>query len=174
MSQASPLIAEEVRVDGLDERVRIVRDRWGIPHVTAQTEADAWFGLGYACAHDRLWQMESDRRRAVGRWAEVVGEAALSADRLARRLQLRPSSQADVDAMSRETRGAFDAYAAGVNARIGEGRLPPEFALTGARPEPWEPWHSVAVSRSNTSFLGRCQRRAPRGRLPRWPGVRRS
>ena len=57
--------------------VVIARDAYGIPHVTAETAADAWLGMGYACARDRMFQMDYDRRRASGRWAEIAGPAAV-------------------------------------------------------------------------------------------------
>jgi len=66
--------------------IHIYRDAHGVAHIRAQNEHDAWFGQGFAAAQDRLWQMEYDRRRAVGRWAEAAGETALAADLLARRL----------------------------------------------------------------------------------------
>lgn len=126
--------------------------------MSATGAGDAWFGLGYACAADRLWQMEWDRRRAIGRTAEVVGPAGVAADLLARRLQLEASARRDVDAMSPATRAAFEAYAAGVNACVEKLRpLPPEFGLTGLSPEPWEPWHSVAAFKIRHVFMGTWQ-----------------
>ena len=53
----------------------ISRDGYGVPHVRAETAADAWAGMGYACAQDRLFQLDYDRRRACGRWAEIAGFA---------------------------------------------------------------------------------------------------
>lgn len=132
-------------VSGLVDPVRIEWDRHGIPRVTARTEHDVWFGLGYAAATDRLWQLEYDRRRACGRWAEVVGRAALPADRLARRLDLASVARADVAAMDPVTADSFAAYAAGVNTGVAHGRLPPEYSAAGIEWEPWQPWHSVAA-----------------------------
>ena len=103
-------------VRGLQAPVTIRRDAHGVAHIRAENEHDAWFGQGFAAAQDRLWQMEFDRRRAVGRWAEAAGTGALAGDRLARRLQLGPAAKADVAAMSEATRAMFEAYAAGVNA----------------------------------------------------------
>jgi penicillin amidase len=98
--------------------------------------------MGYACAQDRLFQMDYDRRRATGRWAEIAGLSALGADVLARRLGLAGAAQRDVAAMSPALRAAFDAYSGGVNRAITEGAAP----LPGRYPaEPWQPWHSVAA-----------------------------
>src|ERR1700749_3186151 len=93
----------------------ISRDGYGVPHVRAESAAGAWAGMGYACAQDRLFQMDYDRRRACGRWAEVAGFAALSGDVLARRLGLAAAAQRDLAAMSAPLRAALEAYAEGVN-----------------------------------------------------------
>jgi len=68
----------ELTCAGLIGEVTIRRDRWGVAHIAAGNEMDAWFGQGFAAAHDRLWQMEYDRRRAMGRWAEAAGTAGLA------------------------------------------------------------------------------------------------
>jgi len=52
----------------------ITRDGHGVPHVQGETAADAWAGMGYACAQDRLFQLDYDRRRACGRWAHERGD----------------------------------------------------------------------------------------------------
>ena len=110
---AQPQLDGVTRVDGLDAPVTVRRDGFGIAHIRAENEHDAWFGMGYAAAQDRLWQMDYDRRRATGRWAEVAGGAAVAEDILARRLQLAEAAQVDVASMSASTRGMFEAYAAG-------------------------------------------------------------
>lgn len=153
-------------VAGPEAPITIRRDAYGIPHIQAAAEGDAWFGMGYAAAQDRLWQMEYDRRRAVGRWAEVVGSAALAADRLARRLQLGAAAHADIAAMTPPTRAMFDAYASGVNAFLAAGRpLPLEYSLTGLTPEPWEPWHSVASFKIRHVLMGTWQLKLAQAQL---------
>ncbi len=153
---AQPQLDGVTRVDGLDAPVTVRRDGFGIAHIRAENEHDAWFGMGYAAAQDRLWQMDYDRRRATGRWAEVAGGAAVAEDILARRLQLAEAAQVDVASMSASTRGMFEAYAAGVNAYLASGQpLPVEFALTETEPEPWEPWHSVAAFKIRHVYMGK-------------------
>jgi penicillin G amidase len=148
----------DIMVDGLQELVMIRRDGYGIPHVQARDERDAWFGMGFAAAEDRLWQMEYDRRRAVGRWSEVVGPSGLTADVLARRLRLEEAAKRDVAAMTPQTRDAFAAYAAGVNAFLASGRnLPPEYGLARIDPETWEPWQSVASFKIRHVLMGAWQ-----------------
>lgn len=144
--------------------VVVRRDEYGIPHVSAGDEPSAWFGLGYAAAEDRLWQMEYDRRRACGRWAEAAGQVALPADRLARRLDLRRAATRDVTAMDEATRERFEGYAAGVNARAAEA-LPPEYEVTGLPWEPWRPWHSVAAFKIRHVLMGVWQYKLARATL---------
>src|ERR1019366_5821928 len=58
--------------------VEIIRDRSGIPHIHARATPDLFFGLGFAMAQDRLWQMDRLRRRALGRQAGGLGSADLA------------------------------------------------------------------------------------------------
>ena len=146
---------ETITVAGIHGPVTVLRDVWGIAHVEATCEADAWFGQGFVAAEDRLWQMEFDRRSALGTWAEVAGPSAVGADVLARRLDLRRAAANDVAEMSGGTLAMFEAYARGVNAFLASGRpLPPEYALTGTTPAPWEAWHSVAAFRIRHVHMG--------------------
>src|SRR5438876_2463192 len=71
-----PQLDGELRVKGLNGPVEIVRDRWGIPHISAHDALDAFFGQGFCHAQDRLWQMELTRRVTSGRLAEVLGPDA--------------------------------------------------------------------------------------------------
>jgi penicillin amidase len=133
---------------------RVVRDGYGVPHVRGETEAAAWFGMGYACAQDRMFQMDYDRRRACGRWAEIAGADAVAGDVLARRLRLAAAAEADVAAMSPQLRAAFEAYADGVNAAVADGALPRpgQYAV-----EPWQPWHSIAAFKVRHVLMGQWQ-----------------
>src|SRR3984957_11983043 len=133
---------------------QITRDGHGVPHVRGETPADAWAGMGYACAQDRLFQLDYDRRRACGQWAEIAGAGAVGGDVLARRLGLAAAAQRDVAAMSGPTRAAFEAYADGVNAAIADGAMP----LPGRYPvEPWLGWHSVAAFLVRHVLMGQWQ-----------------
>ncbi|HEX5639068.1 MAG TPA: penicillin acylase family protein [Burkholderiaceae bacterium] len=148
--QASlPVHEGVVRVPFLQQAVRIERDEHGIPHVIGASELDAAFGLGYAHAQDRLWQMEMNRRVAAGRLSELLGPAALDADRFLRTLGIRHAAERIYAGMDGEDRMLADAYAAGVNAflAVRSGPLPVEFLLTRApRPEPWTAADSIGWS----------------------------
>jgi acyl-homoserine-lactone acylase len=60
--------------------VTIVRDDWGIPHITAKTDADAVFGLMYAQAEDDFNRVETNFINAMGRLAEAEGEKEIYRD----------------------------------------------------------------------------------------------
>ena len=154
-----------VSVTGLTDAVSIRRDRYGIPHVSAANEADVWFGQGYACAQDRLWQMEWYRRRGLGEWAEVAGPTAVGDDKLFRRMGLGAAGQADVSEMTAPTRAMFEAYCAGVNAFIAQDELPPEFELTDLVPDPWEPWHCTMLFKVRHVLMGQMQIKLAKAQL---------
>ena len=136
-----------VQVQGLSAPVRILRDEHAIPHIFAKSRADALFGLGYAAAQDRLWQMQFVRRAMKGRLAEMVGPAGIPTDTFIRTLGLYRLAEQSVARLDPHTRQLLDAYAAGVNAYLKTRKGPPpiEFALMGVTPEPWQPADSVAT-----------------------------
>ena len=140
LTAALPNVTSTVQLAGLDAAVEIYRDGFGVPHIRAGSEQDAFFAQGFATAQDRLWHMEYDRRRGAGRWAEAVGSGGLAQDKLMRRFRLEASAKADYRAAGSQTRVMFDSYAAGVNAFIGTtDNLPVEYGITGLKPEPWQP-----------------------------------
>lgn len=146
---------QKILLSGLDGKIEMWRDQWGIPHVQAKTSHDAFFAQGFSHAQDRLWQMDSARRRMQGRWAEWVGPSAVPADTLVRRIGAAASSQRDFDALKPETRAMLQAYTEGVNAYLELGNeLPKEYELVGGAPEPWLAWHSIAAMRQRGYLMG--------------------
>ena len=148
-----------VRVAGIERPVEISRDARGTPHVEAESESDALFGLGFVHAQDRLAQMVWLARSARGRAAELVGKDALPADRLARTLGLGELADAQVARLDASTRAALVAYSAGVNAWMEEirgGRASAPLALerAGVGLEPWTPGDSIAIVKFYAWGLG--------------------
>jgi penicillin amidase len=125
--------------------VEVIRDRHAVPHIRAASRNDVAFGLGYAHAQDRLWQMEVNRRIAAGRLAEIFGPAALNTDRFLRTLGIRRKAAAAFTALKPETQTYLQAYADGVNAFLTtrRGFLPPEFLAFDIEPEAWTPADSL-------------------------------
>jgi penicillin G amidase len=123
----------------LDAVVTIRRDRYGIPYIEAQTDHDAWFGLGFCQAQDRAFQLELRLRTQRGSLSELFGEATLPIDRLARRIGFVESSQRQLAVLDAEARAQVDAFVEGVNAGLtaGSQRHAPEFALLRAKPTLW-------------------------------------
>ena len=146
LRQSLPQLDGTLALSGLKAPVEIVRDRYGVPHIYAGSVEDAYFGLGFVHAQDRLWQMEMNRRIGSGRLSEVLGAATLDADKFLRTLGVHRVAEATLKALSPKARSQLDAYAAGVNAFLAQrsGPLPPEFLLTGVKPEPWQSADSVA------------------------------
>jgi penicillin G amidase len=134
-----PQVEARIAVPGLKAEVTIARDGDGIPLISAADDEDAAFGLGYAHAQDRLFQMELMRRNGAGRLAEIFGAQAVDTDRQMRVLGLYRLAEAEVKLLSPPVRRGLEAYAAGVNAFLASrsGALPPEFLLLRFAPEPW-------------------------------------
>ena len=152
-----PQMNGSVALAGLEAPVEVIRDSNAVPHIFAESAADAYFALGFVHAQDRLWQMEFTRRLGAGRLAEVLGEPTLKFDRWLRTLGLYRLAEANYDRLSPEVRAAYNAYAAGVNAwlKTHSGPLPVEFLLLGIEPEPWRPADSLVWGRLMAIRLGR-------------------
>ena len=140
----------EATVDGADGAIRIVRDRWGIPHAQAGSARDAFFAQGYCLGQDRLWQLELYRQFAWGRGAELLGKGLLRRDQQNRRLKIGRHAEGEWEAQSDQARLILQAYADGVNAAIASNPAPYEFHVLPGSSElhemaPWRPVDSLAV-----------------------------
>ena len=150
-SRSLPDYTATVAAPGLGAPVEIVRDNANVPHIFGQSDADVMYGLGYAHAQDRFWQMLMLRRTIQGRLSEVFGPRTLQIDKLIRRLDLYTAAQRSVSVQDARTQDLLRAYAAGVNARITEvgdralGRGAPEMFLFNQPIAPWTPADSIAI-----------------------------
>ncbi|WP_299924616.1 penicillin acylase family protein [uncultured Pelagimonas sp.] len=146
-----PNYDKSLPVAGITADIEIVRDNAAVPHIMALSDRDAFFGLGYAHAEDRLWQMTVLRRTVQGRLSEIFGTRTIETDTLMRRLDLYPLAVKSVPHQDAATLDALEAYAAGVNARITEinsnslGRGAPELFVFNAPIAPWQPADSIAI-----------------------------
>ncbi len=150
-SRSLPDYDATVVVPNLGEPVEIVRDNANVPHIFGQSDEDVFYGLGFAHAQDRLWQMTTMRRTAQGRLSEVFGPSTLSIDKLLRRLDIYTLAVASVEALDPQSYSALRAYSAGVNARLDQinsdalGRGAPEMFIFNAPLAPWRPADSIAI-----------------------------
>ncbi|MEX1276013.1 MAG: penicillin acylase family protein [Bacteroidota bacterium] len=149
ITKSYPTESGTIRVEGIHAETKIYRDEFGVPHVMAGSEHDAYFAVGYLHAQDRLWQLELVRRAGQGKLAEVLGERALVIDKMFRTLGIWQHAQRLTGELDEGTRVALQSYADGVSSYIAtsRGKYPVEFDLLKIDPEPWTVEHSVLVSR---------------------------
>lgn len=130
---------------GLEKRVTVLRDQWGVAHIYAQNQHDLFFAQGYVVSQDRLFQMELWKRSGQGRLAEILGPSALQRDVNARLLRFTGDMEAEYASYSPDTKEILQAFTDGINAYIAERSkpagpgLPIEFQIAGFKPEPWKP-----------------------------------
>ncbi len=150
-----PVTRGTLKVEGIGGPVTIRRDRWGIPHIDARTDADAWFALGFCEGQDRAFQLESLVRVVRGTLAALVGPLGLPADRLCRRIGFARVGQAEADMADAPIRATLDAFARGVNAGRTRGlrRRPHELALLRGEMTPWTAADVVGVLKLQTFAL---------------------
>ena len=125
----------------------IVRDSLGVPHIRAGSQEDAFFLQGYACAQDRLWQMDAMRRVARGELSEVIGPRTLESDQVQKRLRVSRLADQYTKTLKPDARMVMAAYARGVNYFIETHRdgLPVEFTLMKYDPRPWTIADSISI-----------------------------
>lgn len=119
--------------------VKVWRDDWGVPFISAADEADAAFAIGYCMAQDRMFQMDLLRRAATGRLAEIMGPDLVTVDKFQLMLGVYADWPKEYANQSADIKLVLDRFSAGVNLYIDQGDLPPEFTALGYRPEPWRP-----------------------------------
>jgi penicillin amidase len=159
-----PRVEGELTATGLKERVEVIRDTNGIPHIYARNMHDLFFAQGYVQAQDRWWQMEFFRKTCGGRIEELTGKKAalVNSDIYLRSLGLYKVAQQEYNSYKAEERVALDAFAMGVNSYI-SGRSPRQLSvnytilgLTGVKfkVEPWSPLDSLVFSKLMAWDLG--------------------
>ena len=149
-----------MRLAGLEANVEVVFDENAVPHIEANTMADAMHTLGFMHARDRLWQMEFLRRVGQGRLSEILGEATLDTDIFLRTLDMAGAAKQSYKKLQPRTKQALVAYTKGVNAfanretRLFEPKLGAEFLILNHTPEAWEPWNSILILKVMGFSLG--------------------
>lgn len=95
--------------------ITITRDTWDIPHITGKTDADVVFGLLYTQCEDDFARVEENYIDAIGRMAEVEGEAALYQDLRARLFMDTTQAIAIYQKSPKWMKSLMDAFADGTN-----------------------------------------------------------
>nr|WP_240766513.1 penicillin acylase family protein [Paraburkholderia flava] len=133
---------ETITVEGLTHPTDILIDKWGVPHIFADNEHDAFFVQGFNAARDRMFQIDLWRRRGLGELAEVFGPAYVEQDKATRLFLYRGDMSAEWKRYGPDALPVATRFAEGVNAYIDwlaahPDRLPYEFRKVGYWPARW-------------------------------------
>ncbi|MDP8243326.1 MAG: penicillin acylase family protein [Candidatus Hinthialibacter antarcticus] len=134
--------------------VELLHDQWGVPHIFAESDEGAMYGLGYACAQDRGFQMTLSLRTIQGRLAETIGDrkhqnrdrTTIELDKKMRILGFYRAAKQAAQNLDAESTRLLQAYSDGVNAYFNTHKqdLHPLFAKLGVKTETWTPADSIA------------------------------
>ena len=134
-----PTYTGQKELAGIQQETAVYFDDYGIPHIYAQSEADAMQALGYVHAQDRLWQMELIRRIAPGRLSEIFGSKLLKTDRFFAGIGIDENSAQAVAKLDKNSPSyqLSLAYLKGINQFIADGPTPIEYHLLGLQKTPF-------------------------------------
>ena len=136
----------ETPAGALTADVRIERDVDGAPTIRGRSFADVAFGLGFAHAQDRYFQMDLSRRLAAGELAALLGPTLVGQDKSARVFRLREVARQVITDSTAEQRVWIEAYTRGVNAGLGSLEVRPwEYLLLRQKPVEWVVEDSILV-----------------------------
>ncbi|MBN1224654.1 MAG: penicillin acylase family protein [Candidatus Aminicenantes bacterium] len=136
-------------IEAMAQSVTIYRDTFGVPHIYGPTDASVVFGYMYARAEDRFDTIERSYIRALGRYAEVVGEEGFAGDVFARAAEIEKLSVKEYQESPLEIRRLCDAASDALNYYLKQNPGKKPLSLN------WiEPWHILASLRLfNTSIV---------------------
>ena len=140
INSLKPQYSGNLELQNLQSEVSTYFDDYGIPHIYAENQEDAYTVLGYVHAQDRLWQMELLRRIAPGRLSEILGKDLLVTDKFFAALGIEEATEKAINNLDKngDPYKFAMAYIDGVNQFIDEGTTPIEFTLIGIEKEAYE------------------------------------
>jgi penicillin amidase len=118
VKKSFPVTDGTIKIAGLSEPVRVIRDEMGIPHIYASNIQDLFFAEGYVHAQDRFWQMDFWRHIGAGELSSMFGKSQLETDIFLKTLGWKMLAEEEYETMDSESTAILDSYAAGVNAYI--------------------------------------------------------
>lgn len=161
-AKSFPLVKGELRLSGLESKVEVYRDGFGVPHIYASSAHDLYFAQGFVHAQERFWQMDFWRHIGSGRLSEMFGKGQLGTDRFLRSLGWARVAEAEWEGLSPEGKRVLQAYVDGVNAWLKDhagaaasleyvilGLLSPDYRI-----EPWTPVNSLTWGKAMAWDLG--------------------
>ena len=142
--------AQTIKVAGLAQGAEILVDKWGVPHIYAQSQDDVFFAQGFNAARDRLFQIDLWRRRGLGELSAVFGPAFIDQDRAARLFLFRGDMDKEWQAYGKGAQRISERFVAGINAYVdyvaqNPAALPFEFKQAGYAPARWRPDDVVRI-----------------------------
>lgn len=143
LKSTAPNYSGNLELAGLKQEVEVLYDNYGVPHIYAQNQEDAYYALGYVHAQDRLFQMEMLRRAAGGRLSEILGDKLLDVDKLFRTLGINQFAKEHAEKFLSTDTADYQkcalAYQKGINQYIKTGKTPIEFTIIGIPKEEFTP-----------------------------------
>lgn len=132
-----PTYDGKISIKNLSQEVSVHFDEFGVPHINAKNQEDAYVALGYLHAQERLWQMELIRRIAPGRLSEIFGKDLLKTDVFFKGLGIEEAASTTIAALDKNSKAYIltQKYLDGINQFIEEGSTPIEFTLVGVKKE---------------------------------------
>jgi len=137
-------------VSGLARAAQLVEDKWGVPHIYAESAEDVFLAQGFNAARVRLFQIDLWRRRGLGLLSEVFGPAYVAQDAAARLFLYRGDMEREWESYGPDARMAAARFTAGINAYVDwlalhPELLPEEFRRLGYAPAHWRPEDVVRI-----------------------------
>lgn len=141
LEKSKPVYEGVLQLHSPQNNVEVKFDDYGIPHIKAENNYDAFYALGYLHAQERLFQMDLLRRVGSGRLSEIFGKELTRIDAFFRTLGIAEHASESAknflqhadESLKRET----FAYLDGVNEFVNHGKTPPEYMLPGIAKEPF-------------------------------------
>lgn len=142
----------------LIDSIQIEFDKRMIPHIFAQTSAEAFYAQGFLHAKNRLFQMDLTSRAIAGRLSEILGDKTLDRDIFARRINFPQAVENKYQSWRKHPDMMIiaEAYVNGVNDYLKTLRpknYPVEYKLLDVKPEKWTIQKSAAISLSLAATL---------------------
>lgn len=149
LKSSLPEYSGEQIVENIKNEISIYRDIYGVAYINSPNEMDVYFGLGYAHAQERLFQMDFSRRAGQGKLSEIFGTETILFDKMFRTIglsELAKQNYLKYDPLSKQI---LISYANGVNEfiRTSPDKLTIEFDLLGYKPSLWKPEHSLIIAK---------------------------
>lgn len=115
------------------DNIKIVRDKWGVPHIYAKTDAEVSYGLAWANAEDDFKTMQLTMLAGKGMVGKLKGKDGATIDYVVALLRCREVVEEQYDkTLSPEYKALIEGYVAGINAYAA--KHPEEVLVKGSFP----------------------------------------